>query len=325
MRLSRELSHAYSGREVLVTGGAGFIGRALVRALRELGAAVFVVDPRLDQAEEALGHGVAADICEIGCYAMRLKTADWIFNLAGVTGHVASMESPSSDLAANQVGHLALLEGVRRMNPGVRMLFTSTRQVYGVPVYLPVDEQHLVEPIDVNGVHKAACERYHLLYGRRYGIPTAVVRLSNVYGRGVECRPAVSLMGEWFRRLECGESLRIYGDGMVERDFVFVGEVVEGMLRLGAAPSAAFGMAYNLGGPEVWSLREAAGLMCRVAGRSSVEQVAMPSDWAGIEPGSFHLDCRRLERALGWRPLIGLADGVRRTLFGSATLGEVVT
>ena len=324
MRLSREVSHVYFGRHVVVTGGAGFIGSALVCALRELGADVFVVDPRLDGADEDAGRGVAAEIVEVGRYAERLKEASWVFNLAGVTGHVASMESPTADLAANQAGHLALLEEVRKMNRGVRILYTSTRQVYGVPSYLPVDERHLVEPLDVNGVHKAACERYHLLYGRRYGVQAAVVRLSNVYGRGVELRPAVSLMGEWFRRLGRGEPLRIYGDGSVERDFVFVGDVVEGMLRLGAGRPASFGVAYNFGGPEVWSLREAAGLMCRVAGCGSVEQVGMPSDWAGIEPGSFHLDCRRLEQALGWRPAVGLAEGVGRTLFGSGAFGEVV-
>ena len=323
MRLSREVSHVYSGRQVVVTGGAGFIGRALVRVLQGLGADVFVVDPRLDGVDEKAGLGVAAEMVDVGRYSERLRGANWIFNLAGVTGHVASMESPTTDLEANQAGHLALLEAVRKVNLGTRILYTSTRQVYGVPNYLPVDERHLVEPLDVNGVHKAACERYHLLYGRRYGVQSVVVRLSNVYGRGVELRPAVSLMGEWFRRLERGEPLRIYGDGLVERDFVFVGDVVEGMLRLGAARPASFGVAYNFGGPEVWSLREAAGLMCRVAGRGSVEQVGMPPDWAGIEPGSFHLDCRRLERALGWRPRVGLAEGVGRTLFGREAFEEV--
>lgn len=324
MRLSSELFRVYEGREVMVTGGAGFIGSALVRVLNRLGAAVFVVDPRVQRVDEVAGRGVAADISELGRYEARLKTACWVFNLAGVTGHVASMESPSADLAANQAGHLVLLEGIRRTNRGVRVVFTSTRQVYGIPTYLPVDEGHLVEPIDLNGVHKAACERYHLVYGRRYGIWSAIVRLSNVYGQGVERRPSVSLMGEWFRRLGTGEPLRVYGDGDVERDFVFVEEVVEGLLRLGAAKSGVFGEIYNLGGPEAWSLRAAAELMCRVAGRGSIERVSAPDDWAGIEPGSLRLDCRRLEAALGWRPAMGLAEGVRRTLFDSATDEEVV-
>lgn len=323
MRLNRDSLDGYSGCKVVVTGGAGFIGSALVGALRQLGADVFVVDPRLDRREEAVGRGVATDICDLSSYAARLRTARWVFNLAGMTGHVASMENPGADLSANQEGHLALLEGLRKTNPTVRVLYASTRQVYGVPLYLPVDERHPVEPMDVNGVHKAACERYHFLYGRRYGMRTVVVRLSNVYGRGIERRLAVSLMGEWFRRLERGESLRVFGDGSVQRDFVFVGEVVEGMLRLGVARPSCFGVAYNLGGPEIWSLYEAAALMCRVAGRGTVERVKMPSEWAGIDLGSSHLDCRRLETALGWRPVVGLAEGVGRTLFGGANAGEV--
>lgn len=314
--------HSYRGRTVIVTGGAGFIGSVLVRRLREMGVETFVVDPRLGESEEANGDGMAISMGDVSRYERWLRRADVIFNLAGATGHQASMEGPVSDLESNQRQHLLFLDGLRRLGASARCVFTSTRQVYGRAQRLPVQESDGLNPLDINAIHKLAAERYHGLWARRYGTRVAIVRLSNVYGEGVERHAGVSLMGEWFRRLREGLPLVVFGDGLSLRDFLFVGDAVEGLIRLGMVAGESADLTFNFGGPEVWSVRSAASLLCRVAGRGEVLDSGMPDSWADIDPGSLHLDCSRMASVLGWRARTGLEEGVRLTLSGMGLTGR---
>src|SRR5690348_11445536 len=169
----------FRGARVLVTGGLGFIGASLARRLAGLGADVLVVDSlipeyggnlfNIEGCEDRIGVNIS-DIRDIYGLKHLLRGRQFLFNLAGQTSHLDSMAEPVIDLEINCQAQLTLLEACRQVAPDINVVFASTRQIYGRPQYLPVDERHPIHPVDVNGVNKMAGEAYHILYHDVYGI-----------------------------------------------------------------------------------------------------------------------------------------------------------
>ena len=243
-----------------------------------------------------------------------VQGCDYLFNLAGQTSHLDSMTDPQTDLAINAAAQLSILEACRHNNPGVRIVFASTRQFYGKPDYLPVDEKHPVRPVDVNGINKLAGEWYHLLYHRVYGIGTVALRLTNTYGPGMRVKDArQTFLGIWLRQLIEGTPLRVYGDGRQLRDFNYVDDVVDAML-LAASEPRALGQTYNLGSKEIIGLEDLAKLMVRLHGGGRYELVPFPADRKAIDIGDYYGDYTKIGDELGWQPKIGLETGLARTL-----------
>jgi dTDP-glucose 4,6-dehydratase/UDP-glucose 4-epimerase len=315
--------HAYSGSNVLITGGLGFIGSNLARRLLGIGAQVTLVDSLIPEYGgnpfnvHDIRERVEINVCDVrDRYAMEylLRGRDFLFNLAGQTSHLDSMESPEKDLEINAAAQLAILESCRRVNPGVRIAFASTRQLYGRPQYLPVDENHPVRPVDVNGINKLAGEYYHLLYSNVYGIPACALRLTNTYGPGMRVVDArQTFLGVWIRMLLEGRPVTVYGDGRQLRDFNYVDDCVEAILRAGLEP-AATGQVLNLGSAEVVSLADLAALLVEVAGEGRVEMVPFPAARKAIDIGDYYGDFSKARATLGWEPRVGLAEGLRRTI-----------
>jgi UDP-glucose 4-epimerase len=238
---------------------------------------------------------------------------DVIFNLAGQVSHIDSMHDPFTDLDINCRAQLSLLEACRRTNPTVKVVFASTRQIYGRPDYLPVDEKHLLHPTDVNGINKMAGEWYHILYNNVYGVRASSLRLTNTYGPGQLLRHSRQGFIGWFiRQALDGEEISLFGDGEQLRDLTYVDDVVQAFLLAGCNP-AADGQIFNLGG-EVISLRALVELLIEVAGRGSYRLVPFPSDKKVIDIGSFYADDRRIRSVLGWKRKVGLREGLRQTL-----------
>ena len=201
-----------------------------------------------------------------------IKNKDYLFNLAGQTSHLDSMENPFVDLDINAKAQLSILEACRKNNPEIRVVFASTRQIYGKPNYLPVDENHPLNPVDVNGVNKIAGEQYHLLYNKVYGIATSVLRLTNTYGPRMRIKDArQTFLGIWIRNLLEGKPIQVYGDGKQRRDYNFVDDVIDALL-LSATSEDAIGKAFNLGGPDPLSLKETAKLMCNQIEGASIQK-----------------------------------------------------
>ncbi len=313
---------AYPGRTVVITGGLGFIGSNLARALAGLGGVRIVVLDRL--VPDLGGHpfnldGIAGRvevhhlaIGDIEAVTPLLSGADFIFNLAGSVSHIDSMQQPLLDLELNTADHLAFLEACRRACPRARIVFSSTRQVYGRPDYLPVDERHPARPVDVNGVHKLAAEQYHQVYHQVHGLRSAILRLTNTYGPRQLVRHARQGFIGWFvRQALDGEEIKIYGDGTQVRDMNYVDDVVEALLRAGAA-AEAYGQILNLGGPEPALLIDIARTLVRVAGSGSVSLVPWPAEKRVIDIGDCYCDYRRAIEVLGWRPRTDLATGLGR-------------
>jgi len=321
--MSADYREFYRGRRVMVTGGLGFIGSNLARQLAALGADILLVDSLIDDYGGHLFNidGIEskvrvniADIRQRTTMNYLVRDREVIFNLAGQVSHIDSMRDPYTDLEINCRAQLSMLEACRRYNPAVRVVFAGTRQVYGRPDRLPVDEQHLVRPADINGENKAAGEYYHLLYNNDFGVRACSLRLTNVYGpRQLIKHNRQGFIG-WFIRLAIEDrEIQVFGDGSQLRDFVYVDDAADAFLRAGAT-AACDGEVFNVGGDEAVSHRDLVSLLLRTAGTGSVRYVEWPADKKRIDIGSFYSDSTRFRDTVGWRPRVGLREGLARTL-----------
>jgi UDP-glucose 4-epimerase len=312
----------YRGRRVLVTGALGFIGSNLCRTLADLGANVLAVDSllpdyggnlfNLDGYEEK----VRINIADVRGHGMGylVKGQDVLFNLAGQVSHIDSMTDPFTDLEINCRSQLSILEALRQHNPEAKIVYAGTRQIYGRPQRLPVDEQHLLNPTDVNGINKISGEMYHLVYHSVYGIRASSLRLTNTYGPRQLIRHARQGFIGWFvRQVVLGEEIQIFGDGQQRRDFDYVDDTVDAFLRAGAM-DAADGQVFNLGGEAAVSLLDLTELMIQIAGGGSYRLIPFPPERKRIDIGDFHADTTKIRQTLGWSPTIGLRDGLTRTI-----------
>ena len=308
-----------SGARTLLIGGLGFIGSNLAGRLVGSGAEVTIVD-NLD----ALGGGRLRNLAPIldrvtvkvvdardrSCLDDLVAGRDVVFNLAGRTSHIDSMTDPVGDVEANSIAQLQILDAVRDAARPPRMIFASTRQLYGRPRYLPVDENHPTDPVDVNGINKLAAESFHRLYAQLHGFPATCLRLTNTYGPRMRVKDArQTFLGLWVRRALTGGEVEVWGGSQV-RDFTYVDDAVDALI----SACALDGGTYNLGGCEVWSLLEAAHLLVEVAGRGRVAVRDFPPDRQSIDIGDYYADWSRFASATGWCPEVGLRDGIGRTV-----------
>ena len=316
------LRRTFSGKRVLITGGLGFIGSNLARALVRLGARVSIVDslvPEYGGNRRNLA-GLAsrvkihiADVRDWPRLPRLVRGQDFLFNLAGQTSHVDSMTDPITDLDINGRAQLAILEACWLHNPAIRIVFASTRQIYGKPDYLPVDEQHPLRPVDVNGINKIAGESFHLLYSRVHGIAATALRLTNTIGPRMRIKDArQTFVGVWIRRLLEGQPIEVWGGAQL-RDFTYVDDAVEAFLLAAARPEAVGGV-FNLGGPPPISLRGLAELLVAINGGGEFVVREFPGDRKKIDIGDYYADARLIARKLGWKPRTDLRTALMRTV-----------
>lgn len=312
----------YKGKSVLVTGGAGFIGSNLAVALVREGAKVTIVDSMLPDYGGNLYNlrdiqdKVHVNFADIRGHGMEylVQGKDVIFNLAGQISHIDSVNHPEADLAINCQAQLHILQAVRHHNPDAVVVYASTRQIYGKPQYLPVDEAHPVSPTDINGINKAAGEAYHTLYHTIHGLKTVSLRLTNTYGpHQLVKHNRQGFIGWFVRQIVEGKEIQIYGDGAQRRDLDYVTDVVDAFLLAGSNPKA-IGQVYNLAHPEPISLCNLVELMIDVAGHGSYRLVPWPAEKKKIDVGDYYGSSQKIERELGWVPKISLREGLTQTL-----------
>ena len=318
-----DLRSQYNGRTVLITGGMGFIGSNLARRLLELDVEVIIVDAlvpgqggnrfNLDGIADRVNF-VWGDIASDYVANHHVSGVDIIFNLAGQGSHLESLVYPRRDLELNCAAQLTLLEACRSYNPHVKIVFTSTRQVYGRPELLPVSESHRVAPLDINGIHKLAAEHYHLLYHRLYGTRAVCLRLTNTYGpRQLLAHERQGFIGWFVRHALTGGVIELYGEGRQRRDINYVDDVVDALLLAGGSEKGD-GEIFNLGGGEPVSLADIAAELVKLTGRGSVRLVPFPPEQQLIEIGNCYLSCEKIQTVLGWWPRTSWRDGLARTI-----------
>ena len=311
----------FHGRHVLITGGLGFIGSNLARRLVEMGANVLLVDSLVPEyggnwqniagIEDKVRVNVS-DVRDDHSMAYLVQGQDFLFNLAGQTSHMDSMADPYTDLEINCRAQLSILEACRKHNPQVKIVFASTRQIYGKPDRLPVPETHLLRPVDVNGINKMAGEWYHILYNNVYGLSACALRLTNTYGPRMRIKDArQTFLGVWVRLAVQNQPFEVWG-GEQLRDFTYVDDAVDAFLLAATRPEAA-GQVYNLGGPSVLTLAQMAALTADAAGGAAYTVKEFPADRKRIDIGDYYADDGLIRQALGWQPKIAEREGLART------------
>ncbi len=316
------LDQAYGDKRVLVTGGLGFIGSNLVERLVQLNADVTIVDSLIPEYGgnlfniQGFQDRVRVNVSDVRDeYSMKflVQGKDYLFNLAGQTSHLDSMEDPQTDLEINCRAQLSILEACRRYAPAIQVVFASTRQIYGRPAFLPVNESHLLRPVDVNGINKMAGERYHIVYNDVYDIRSCSLRLTNTYGPRMRVKDArQTFLGVWIRRLVEGQPFEVW-EGNQLRDFTYVDDAVNAFLLAGFSQEAN-GRIYNLGGECVISLKALADLMIELNGGGEYAVRSYPRNRKRIDIGDYYADFGRITADLGWQPLVPLREGLARTL-----------
>jgi nucleoside-diphosphate-sugar epimerase len=316
------MKNFYRGKKTLITGGLGFIGSNLAARLVDSGAVVSVVDSLISE-YGGNKHNVAdiADKIEVNISDVRdphsmkylIRGKDVMFNLAGQTSHMDSMSDPHVDLEINARAQLSMLEACRRHNPAIKIVFASTRQIYGKPDYLPVDERHPLRPVDVNGINKMAGEFYHILYNNVYGLRAAVLRLTNTIGPRMRIKDArQTFLGVWVRLILEGKDFEVWDGGQL-RDFTYVDDAVDALMAAGASPQAD-GQVYNLGGPPPVSLTDLAEMLVKANGAGAYEVMAYPADRKKIDIGDYYADFGKIQSELGWIPKTDLESSLLATL-----------
>lgn len=314
---------SFENKQVLITGGAGFIGSNLARKLIHLRAKVTIVDSlipiyggnlfNLEDIKDKLTINIT-DVRDPHAMSYLVKGKDYLFNLAGQTSHLDSMTDPRTDLDINASAQLSILEACKQHNQGIKIVFASTRQLYGKPEYLPVDESHPIQPVDVNGINKLAGEWYHLLYNNVYGIRACALRLTNTYGPGMRVRDArQTFLGIWIRNLIEGKPIQVFGDGLQLRDFNYVDDVVNAILISGQ-DSRADGQIFNLGSDEVVNLKQLAEMMVEMRPSTKFNIVPFPPERKAIDIGDYYSDFKKIQTMLGWQPKVGIRQGLENSL-----------
>jgi UDP-glucose 4-epimerase len=316
------LADTFHRREVLITGGLGFIGSNLAIKLAQYGANVTLLDSLVPQFGGSFFnispvrnqvHVNISDMRDANSLDILVQGKDYIFNLAGQVSHGDSMRDPQLDLGVNCVSTMNLVEACRKHNPQVRMVYTSTRQVYGRPQHLPVTEDHPTVPIDVNGINKLAAEYYHLLYHATYGIHSTVLRLTNTFGPRQKLESnRQGFAAVFIRQALRGEKISLYGGGEQLRDFNYVDDVVSALLMAITSPGCV-GKFFNLGSARPYSLIEFVELLKRHC-KFAVETIPFPEDKRIIDIGDYYGDFSRFQAASGWRPEFDLEQGLARTI-----------
>ena len=316
------MSSDFEGSKVLITGGVGFIGSHLAERLLGLGAEITLLDSLIPDYGGNLFNiahfrdHVRVNISDVrDTYSMRylVQGKDYLFNLAGQTSHLDSMLNPIPDLEINCHAQLSILEACRVSNPKIKIVFASTRQIYGRPEFLPVTEAHPLNPVDVNGINKMAGEKYHLLYSQVHGVRATALRLTNTIGPRMRIKDArQTFVGVWIRQLLEGKPIEVWG-GQQLRDFTDVDDAVDAFL-LAASDSQTDGQVYNLGGSEVVDLATLAQLLVDVNGSGTASVREFPADRHKIDIGDYYGDFAKIESQLGWKPKYSLRETIEKTI-----------
>ncbi len=322
-KMNLNYKNKFKDKNVMITGGLGFIGSNLAHKLVELGANVLLVDSLIPDFGgnlfniNLIKNKVRVNISDIRVgHTMEylVKDQNYIFNLAGQVSHIDSMRDPITDLEINARAQISLLEACKKNDKNVKIVFASTRQIYGKADYLPIDEKHILRPTDFNGISKMAGEWYHILYNNFYGIKTCSLRLTNTFGpRQLMMHNRQGFIPWFVRQIIDGEEIKIFGSGEQLRDINYVADVVEAFLSAAVAEKTN-GQIYNLGHHEPVSLKGFVETLIKVNGKGKYTITPFPEEKAKIDVGSTYCSYDKIKKDLGWEPKVSLAEGLKRTL-----------
>lgn len=320
--MSRLIANFFTDKNILITGGLGFIGSTLAIKLAGFNANVTVIDSlipdyggnvfNIEPIKNKININIS-DVRDQSSMDYLIQDQDYLFNLAGTLSHIDSMKDPFTDLEINCVSQLRILESCRKNNPDIKIVFAGTRGQYGKCSYNPVDEKHPLTPIDVNGINNIAGEQYHILYNNVYGIKACSLRLTNTYGPRHQMKHHRQGVLNWFiRQVMDNTTVKIYGSGSQIRDTSYVDDVVDAFL-LAMMHKDTPGEVYNVGG-EAFSLIDFVDNLIEINGKGNYELIEYPNESKAIEIGDYIADYCKFSELTGWKPKINLEEGLQKTL-----------
>ena len=317
------MRETFAGKKALITGGAGFLGSNLAIRLVDLGADVTVMDIMLPEYGgnlfnlEPVRDRVRVNFSDIrdgNAMNYLVRGMDYIFHLAGQVSHIKSFTDPFQDIDINIKGSAMVMEACRKHNPGVKVVYTGTRGQYGKQTTLPVREDAELDPRGIYELSNLAAEKLIKIYHDVPGIRSILLRLTNSYGPRAQMKTPHYGVANWFiRQARDGETLRVFGDGSLLRDFLYVDDSVDAMLR-SAAVEEAYGLIFNVGRDTPVTILDFVKKVLEIAGTGRWEYAPFSPERAAQEPGSYYSDITRIRKTVGWEPSTGVEDGIRRTV-----------
>ncbi|MCE9606301.1 MAG: GDP-mannose 4,6-dehydratase [Planctomycetia bacterium] len=313
----------WQGTNVLITGGLGFIGSSLAIRLADLGAQVTLLDAMIPEYGgnlfniEPVAERVRVNygnICDEHAMSCLVRDQQYVFHLAGQVSHVLSLTNPYPDIEFNIKGTATVMEAVRRHAPDAKVIFTGTRGQYGATTDLPVNETASTNPRGIYEVSNLTAEKIILVYQQAHGINSVLLRLTNTYGPRAQMRHSHYGVANWFVRLVLDDgTIKVFGDGKIKRDFLYVDDCVEAILMSAVAPEAV-GEVMNVGVDQPTNFLELAELLVELSGQGRWEFAPFSPERRAQEPGDFYSDISKIRRLVGWEPRCSLTDGLRSTL-----------
>ena len=312
----------FKGKNVLITGGLGFIGSTLAHRLVEAKARVTILDAMLTpyggnkfNIKEIADHVelVNGNIIDEKIVRQAVDGKDYIFHLAGQVGYLDAKEKPFLDLDFNGRGNLIVLEAVKKKAAAARILFSSSRLVYGKIQQVPVKESQATQPLSLYGIHKLLGEKYYAYYAHNFGIHGLSLRIPNPYGPRQQMKHSKYAIVGWFiRQAMEGKKIKIYGDGKQLRDYIYIDDIVEAMMRL--IIKGQDGEAYNIGGGQGVTFTEMVDAVIEAVGQGEKEYVPWPADYEKNETGDYVADITKIQAITTWEPTVLLGEGLKRTV-----------
>lgn len=323
MSMNNRYCGEFRGKNVLVTGGLGFIGSNLAIRLVELGGNVVIMDIKLpDHGANLFNIRPIRDKISIHINDIRdekatnrlVKDKDYIFHLAGQSSHILSLTDPFPDIDINIKGTAILMEACKKNNPGVKVIYTGTRGQYGPTIKLPVNEEAPTNPKGIYEISNLTAEKIIMVYNDIHKIKSVLLRLTNIYGPRAQMKHDRYGVLNWFVRLAIdNQAIKVFGDGKILRDFLYVDECVEAIL-MSVVCTEAVGKIFNVGIDKGISFLETVKTVIEVAGSGGWEFAPFTPERAAQEPGNFYSDISKIKRIVGWQPKTSLREGLRITI-----------
>ena len=318
-----DLDQRFRGRRALVTGGLGFIGSNLVIRLVKMGAKVTIVDAMIPGYGSNLFniepvkddvHVNFCDVCDMHATNYLVRDQDYIFHLAGQVSHILSLSNPFPDIEFNIKGTAVLMEACKKENPGAKVIYTGTRGQYGPAVSLPVSEDAPTNPKGIYEISNLTAEKIIKVYNDVHNISCVLLRLTNIYGPRAQMKHSHYGVVNWFIRLAVDdETIKVFGDGSILRDFLYVDDCVEALL-MSAVCEEAIGEIFNVGIDKPTNFVELAETIVKVAGTGRWEFAPFTPERQAQEPGDFYSDISKIKRIVGWEITTSLEEGLRKTV-----------
>jgi UDP-glucose 4-epimerase len=312
----------YAAREVLITGGLGMIGSTIARKLVDRGANVTIMDScvepyganlfNIQDIRDRIQLNIS-DIRDKESIKVLVRNKDIIFNLAGQVSHNDSMNNPFLDADINYIGHLNVLESLRRFNRDAVIVHAGSRLQFGRSEYIPVDEKHPLRPRAPYASNKTAAENSYLFYHDIHGISCVLFRIANPYGQRSQMKHNKYSMVNWFiRQAMEGNTIKIFGDGQQLRDYIYVDDLADAFIAA-AANSQCHGEVFNIGSGVGTKFKDMVEIIISTVGRGASEHVPWPANYINVETGDYITDIGKLSKALDWKPKTDLSTGIRET------------